>query len=37
MARERFETPSENDLKKFRAECGVEVKNSMDVFNIASS
>ena len=37
MARERFETPSQNDLKKFKDECGIGVENSMDVFNIASS
>jgi len=37
MARERFETPSQNDLRKFREECGIAVKNDMDVFNIASS
>ena len=37
MARERLANPSKNDLKKFTIECGVEVKSSSDVFNLAST
>ena len=37
MARERLASPSKNDLKKFTAEWGIEVKSSSDVFNLAGA
>ncbi len=37
MARKRLANPSKNDLKKFTEECGVEVKSSVDVFNLAGA
>ncbi len=37
MARERFDCPSKNDMKKFISECGEPVSNEMDVFNISDA